>query len=140
MIIIGSEWSKIAFKPKKMHFMAIIPAILIVTLISHSWRLDMCFNSITPILPLTIGALSGTIMVFLVSNLIERYLKKISCVLIYIGKETYVIVAFSQITIMLLNEYFQLNVVIKYAILIMVLIMIKYTKDAVNSVFKIKIL
>ena len=140
MIVIGSEWSSIAFKPRKMHFMAIIPAILIVALISHSWRLDMCFNNITPILPLTIGALSGTIMVFWVSNLIERYLKKITCVLISIGKETYIIVAFSQITIMLLNECFQLNVAIKYVLLIMILIMIKYIKDAVNNVFKTKIL
>ena len=140
MVVIGSEWSKIEFKPRGLHFMAVMPAILIVALISHSWRLDMCFNSIIPILPLTIGAITGTMMVFLVSSLIEKYFKRLSPVLISIGKETYIIVAFSQITIMLLNEYFQLNVAIKYALLIMILIMIKYIKDAVNNVFKTKII
>lgn len=33
--------------------------------VSHFWRLDMCFNGILPVMPLTIGALSGTLMVFI---------------------------------------------------------------------------
>ena len=93
-----------------------------------------------PLLPLTIGAFSGTIMVFLIAKMIEKNSGVLANLFISIGKETYVIVAFSQITIMLLNEYFQLNVAIKYALLIMVVIMIKYIKDVVNSVFKTKIL
>lgn len=141
MIVVGSEWSKLDFKFLRwIRFIVAISAFLVVLIISHYWRLDICFNNITPILPLTIGAISGSIIVFLMAKMIEKYSGKLATLFISIGKETYVIVAFSQITIMLLNEYFQLNVAIKYALLIMVLIIIKYAKDAVNSVLKTKIL
>lgn len=144
MIVVGSELSKIDFmffrffRKNKLPF--VVLAFLIVAVISYYWRLDMCFNNIIPVLPLTIGAFSGTIMVFMLAEFIEKHSRLVSRILISIGRETYVIVAFSQITIMLLNEYFQLNVIIKYALLIIVLIIIKYTKDTINSIFQKKIL
>lgn len=62
--------------------------------VSHFWRLDMCFNGILPVMPLTIGALSGTLMVFYISMLIERHLPMVTNVMTAIGRETYIIVAF----------------------------------------------
>jgi hypothetical protein len=57
-----------------------------------------------------------------------------------VGNETYLIVAFSQIIIILLNEYFSLNVVLKYAILLLTLVALKYIKDGVNKLAKVNIL
>lgn len=141
MIAAGSELSKLEFIFIRWN-KAIVTysTFFMVLIISHFWRLDMCFNNIAPLLPLTIGAITGTFMVFLIAKNIEKYSRGLSNVFISIGKETYVIVAFSQIIIMLLNEYYQLNVVLKYVLLVVVLTMIKFTKDVVNSVFHIKIL
>jgi hypothetical protein len=71
---------------------------------------------------LTIGAIAGTLMIFMVSSWIDKHLKDVSIMLQKVGNETYLIVAFSQIIIMLLNEYFSLNAVLKYSILIIVII------------------
>jgi hypothetical protein len=57
-----------------------------------------------------------------------------------VGKETYLIVAFSQIIIMLLNEYFSLNLVLKYSVLLLTLVALKYIKDGVNKLAKANIL
>lgn len=140
MIYLGSELKRIPaskFHPK---WYAIVSLFGLTAIISHYFSLDMCFNNIIPVLPITIGALSGTCLVFMLSMLIEKYSKALTCVLVAIGKETYIIVAFSQITIMLLNEYFQLNVAIKYGLLVCVLIALKYAKDGINKLFKTDIL
>lgn len=118
----------------------VLSLLVLTIVISHFFRLDMCFNNIIPVLPLTIGAISGTCMVFMFSMLIEKYSKVLTHTLVAVGKETYIIVAFSQITIMLLNEYFQLNVAVKYALLVCVLVVLKYAKDGINKLFKTKIL
>lgn len=108
--------------------------------ISHFWRLDLCFNSILPILPLTIGAIAGTLMIFILSSWIDKHLKYVSIMLQKAGKETYLILAFSQIIIMLLNEYFSLNAVLKYSFLLLTLVALKYIKDGVNILSKANIL
>tara|TARA_B110000503_G_C7097696_1_gene392381 strand:- start:338 stop:1249 length:912 start_codon:yes stop_codon:yes gene_type:complete len=108
--------------------------------ISQFWRLDLCFNSILPFLPLTIGAIAGTLMIFMVSSWIDKHLKYVSIMLQKVGKETYLIVAFSQIIIMLLNEYFSLNAVLKYSVLLLTLVALKYIKDGVNKLAKANIL
>lgn len=108
--------------------------------ISHFWRLDMCFNNILPIVPLTIGAVAGTLMMFTLSSYIAMYTKACSRVLQAIGRETYVVVAFSQITIMLLNQYFTLNVAVKYTILAVVLFFLVLLKNAINRILKFKFL
>ena len=108
--------------------------------VSHFWRLDMCFNSILPIIPLTIGALSGTLMVFYVSMLIERHFTKMASVVAAIGRETYIIVAFSQIIIMSINHLYPMNVALKYGLLVVLLVLLKNIKDIVNKLLKTKIL
>lgn len=108
--------------------------------ISQFWRLDLCFNAILPILPMTIGAICGTLMVFIASAWIEKNLKYVSIILQKVGKETYLIVAFSQIIIMLLNEYFSLNIFLKYFLLFLTLFALKYIKEGVNKIVKTTIL
>lgn len=108
--------------------------------VSHFWRLDMCFNGILPVMPLTIGALSGTLMVFYISMLIERHLPMVTNVMTAIGRETYIIVAFSQIIIMSINHLYPMNVALKYGLLIVLLVLLKNIKDVVNKLLKTKIL
>lgn len=108
--------------------------------ISHFWRLDMCFNNISPIAPLTIGAVAGTLMMFTLSSYIVKYTKVCSRALQAVGRETYVVVAFSQITIMLLNQYFTLNVAVKYGILIVVLNFLVILKNVITRMLKFKLL
>lgn len=107
--------------------------------ISHFLRLDMCFNNILPIVPLAIGAVAGTLMMFTLSSYIAKYTKVCSRALQTVGRETYVVVAFSQITIMLLNQYFTLNVAVKYGILIIVLVLLVCVKNAINRILKYKL-
>jgi hypothetical protein len=113
---------------------------LITAGISHFWRLDLCFNSILPFLPLTIGALSGTLMTFMISSWIVENFKNLSIILIKVGNETYLILAFSQIIIMLLNEYFSLNPFLKYLILIVLFILLRCIKNSVNKMAKTRVL
>lgn len=108
--------------------------------VSHFWRLDMCFNGILPIIPLTVGALSGTLMVFYISMLIERHLPMVTNVMTAIGRETYIIVAFSQIIIMSINHWHPMNVALKYGLLVVLLVLLKNIKDVVNKLLKTKIL
>lgn len=140
MIVIGFEIKNIPCRFIQPRWYVILLLFAITAAISHFFRLDMCFNRILPIVPITIAALSGTIMIFMISMLIQKCSKVLSCVLVAIGKETYIILAFSQITIMMLNEYFHLNVAVKYLILVVVLVMLKYAKDGVNRMLKTKLL
>ena len=103
--------------------------IAITLLISHFWRLDMAWNKCTPIIPLTIGALSGTLLVFCVSKLIEKKSPVITRVFTSIGIETFAIIAFSQITIRYINEYTSMPFYWKYSILCVVLLLIVLFKN-----------
>lgn len=103
---------------------------LIITLIiSIFWHLDMARNQCVPIIPLTIGAFSGTACVALLSVRIERIGGIISRLLQAIGRETFIILAFSQIIIVIFNKYFPMHFVLKYIFLTLILLAIKYMKD-----------
>lgn len=141
MIVLGGKmrlWlSQQMLEPK---WWKILILFFITFSVSHFWRLDMCFNSILPIIPLTIGALSGTLMVFYISMLIERHLPMVTNVMTAIGRETYIIVAFSQIIIMSINYLHPMNVALKYGLLVVLLVLLKNIKDVVNKLLKTKIL
>lgn len=140
LIVMGAELKRLnsVIADSKIWLMLIL--FFVTAGISYFWRLDLCFNSILPLAPLIIGALSGTFMIFMVSSWIDKHLKYVSVMFQKVGKETYLIVAFSQIIIMLLNEYFSLNTIIKYTVLLLTLIMLKYIKDAINKLAKVNIL
>lgn len=105
--------------------------------ISQLWRLDLCCNQILPFIPLTVAAFTGTTMVFMLSSYISKYLKRVSKILQAVGRETYIVVAFSQIIIMTINQYITHSVPVKYSMLIVLLVAIKYGKDGlINMIYR----
>ena len=140
LVLLGSELRKLSKYIDYPRWWMLLSGFIFTVIISHFWRLDMAWNKITPVIPITIGAVSGTLMIFTLSSYIAKYTKLCSKVLQAVGRETYIVVAYSQITIIMLNKYFTLNVVVKYVILLVVLIILKYVKDGVNKLAKTKIL
>lgn len=140
LIVVGTELKQFKTTIADSKLWYIMFLFFVTAGISQFWRLDLCFNSILPFLPLITGVIAGTLMVFMVSSWIDKHLKYVSILLHKVGKETYLIVAFSQIIIMLLNEYFSLNAVLKYSILLLTLVALKYIKDGVNKLAKTNIL
>lgn len=104
--------------------------------VSCFWRLDMAWNNILPVIPLTIGAIAGTVMMFCLSSYIVKYLHKVSEAFQYIGRETFVVVAFSQMIIILFNAYFTCSSIIKYVILFVTLWLIIFTKNRIKVLIK----
>ncbi len=140
LVIVGSELREYSSRIAESQLWHILILFFVTAGVSYFWRLDLCFNSILPFLPLTIGAIAGTFMIFMVSSGIDKYFKYMSIMFQKVGKETYLIVAFSQIIIMLLNEYFSLNAVLKYSFLLLSLFALKYIKDRVNKLAKVNLL
>lgn len=112
---------------------------VITILISHYWRLDMAWNKCTPIILLTCGAVSGTTLFFCFSKLIEKSSSMITAVLTAIGKETFAILAFSQITILYINKYLIVPFYAKYGMLCIVLLLIVLFKNKFLKKLKINI-
>ena len=129
------------------HYWDILVLIILTTIISQFWRiigqfwrLDLAWNQITPIIPLTLGAFAGTLMIFRLSVWIERYTKSFSLILSQVGRETYVVLAFSQVVITYINHYLSLSPLLQHTILFAVLVMLKYLKDGINRLVRVKIL
>lgn len=122
------------------HYFEILLLFIITLIISQLERLDLAWNDVTPSLPLVIGAVAGTLMVFRLSVWVEQHAKRFALILQTIGRETYVVVAFSQIIIMCINHFFTLPTPLKYILLIILLILSKYAKDGINQLVKFKIL
>ena len=141
LILVGNELKHIQELIKaENHYWDAALLFIATVVISHFYRLDLAWNHIIPVIPLTIGAIAGTLMVFRLSVWIEQHTKWCSSILQAIGKETYIVVAFSQVIIMYINHFFTVNVLWKYVILVIVLIFLKYIKDWINRLVKIKIL
>lgn len=104
----------------------------LIFLISQNWRLDMCENKILPLLPLFTGAMAGVIFVFSLSYIIENNIRVLSKILQYIGRETYIILAFSQIIIVAENHYGIRSSILKYAILILTLYVLICLKNVIT--------
>lgn len=140
LIILGAKMKSIMPYIEYPRWWILALGFVVTCLISHFWRLDIAWNTITPVTLLTVGAVAGTLMMFTFSAYIVKYTKFTSRILQVVGKETYIILAFSQISIMLMNTYFPVNSIIKYCALIALLIIIKYLKDAINKLLNFKLL
>lgn len=141
LILIGVELRYVQKRIETPNFYWDILLLFIVTVSASLFgQLDLAWNNIIPVIPLTIGAIAGTLMVFRLSVWIEQHTKWCSSILRAIGKETYIIVAFSQVVIMSINRFFMVNALWKYVILVVVLIFLKYVKDWINRLVKVKIL
>lgn len=142
MIVLGSEWANIYNRDKsnKIQLLMMVVAALVVGTISHFWRMDLCFNRILPSLPLTVGAIAGTYIIFSLSRWIEGSSNNFAIlakkVLSIIGRETYIIVAFSPIIIMIINNYWALNPIIKYVLLVVILVILGFIKNIMKKLWK----
>ena len=126
--------------PEKSNKIWILLCFVITFGISLFYRLDMAWNNITPIIPMTIGSVSGTLMIFHISFYLDRKYKYLSNVFSAIGRETYVIVAFASAIIMFFNQYVTQNVLVKYISLIVILLILVKVKHIVNSYLHTNIL
>ena len=136
LCLLFSGWGgyiKHIVNPEKSNKIWILLCFLITLGMSLFYRLDMAWNNITPVIPLTIGAVSGTIMVFMLSSLIEKKCKTLSKILSSVGKETYIVVAFASAIILMINQYFILNPLVKYLIMTMVLFVLAKAKGFINT-------
>lgn len=79
-----------------------IIGVVLTMLVSLFYRLDMAFNQVYPVSFKAIGAVSGTAMVFGLSILITNKKNLLSTTLANVGRNTMVILALSQITIIIL--------------------------------------
>ena len=111
-----------------------LTAAFIVGLISHFWRLDLCFNIISPAFPLTIGAITGTYMIFMLSIFLcnTNGFKHVTNILRMIGQETYIVVAFSPIIIILINHYVIIDPILKYGVLLLILVLLCIVKNYIK--------
>lgn len=90
----------------KNHYYDVALLFVVTAVVSHFYRLDLAWNHIIPVIQLTIGAIAGTLLVFRLSVWMERNIKWCAMLLQKVGRETYVVVAFSQVTIMAINHFF----------------------------------
>lgn len=135
-ILFGSylkDWmSKIPFN----NFWFIFLSFSISVIISLFWHLDMAHNQCVPIIQISVGAIVGTLFIFSVSRKIDEYTQTGSKINQYIGRNTFVILAFSQVIIMTLNKYWQLNGVIKYSLLVVALFVLIIVKNKMVNTWK----
>lgn len=133
LISVGTASRRLGQRITTPHLWTWTACTIICFLISCFWHLSMAWNQIVPLIPITIGALSGTWMVFMGSVYIERKSHRLSSILQHIGQETFVVVAFSQVIIKMINHYCTINPIIKYLILVVTLWVIKLCKDWVKT-------
>lgn len=132
-ILLGTELKstqKIIIK----HRLSLLIGCFVVTCLATLFgKLDMAWNAVLPVVPLIIGAISGTLMTFAFCYYVERDTGFLSNLLSKIGRETFVVVAFSQEIIILLHDYTSLHSIICYFILIVSLTLIAFVKNKLKT-------
>lgn len=111
----------------------LIGGFIVTIVISHFWKMEMACNNILPVLPLTIGPVAGTLMMFSLSSYIEKYIVHTNALMSKIGQETFVVVAFSQIIIMLMIQFTSWRSVIRYPVLAVSLVAIVVIKNRIKK-------
>lgn len=122
-------------KPKWYWF---ILSLVVMLVVSQMWRLDMAFNSVLPIVPKIVAALCGCYCVEKVSVFIAKKMGYVSKIFKEIGKETYIILAFSQIIIFSSNAFFKIGIAPKYALMVVILVSIVGVKNILTNIAKNK--
>lgn len=137
LIYIGSEIRRIQpYIESKISVLIMLMGFVITFIGFQFGHLNMALNHVTPMVQLTIIAVSGTLMVFALSYLLVKYFSLIKNILIPIGRATYIVVAFSQVGIQLFNNYFNLNPIIKYLLLTLLLIAIWFVQEMLKKTLK----
>ena len=140
LVIVGTYLKDHISTLNKIKVSTILLCLLIPIFISLNWKLDIAWNKITPILPLTIGAISGTIMCFGSCMILNNRFYRISSILQHIGRETFVILAFSQCVSLLIEHYLNCNSVLRYILMFLILYLVVVIKNNINKILKYKLL
>lgn len=99
-------------------------------------KTDLAWNHVNPLYITISAALMGYVFVMIFSKFMYACLsKKIYMGIIRIGRETFVILAFSQCVIKILNANFALSVIAKYLMLCLVLFLIVIIKNIMKNAY-----
>lgn len=142
LVLLGSSLRKFHEYIEKPRWWIFVICLTLTIVISQNWRLDLAWNNIIPVVILTIGAVSGTAMVFTLSSWLNNQgkLLLVPNVFLAIGKETFIIMAFSQIIIVTLNLHTGWGSAVRYVCLIVVLFFLVCMKNLVNRIVGKKIM
>lgn len=132
LVLFGSSLRKFQEYIDKPRWWIFVVGLLLTIVISQNQRLDLAWNSITPVVLLTLGAVAGTVMMFTFSSYLTK-IQWLSRILQAIGKETFIIMAFSQIIIIALNQYTALGSIPRYCILVVLLLFLARLKKQINK-------
>lgn len=83
--------------------------------------------------------MSGTVMMFTFSSYLTK-IPWVAKILQTIGKETFIIMAFSQILCLAISHFFTLNKLVEYGLMFSLLFVIVLIKNGINKVFGCKLL
>ena len=139
LILLGTSLRRFQNYIEKPRWWILVIGFLLTLAISYKWRMDLAWNNITPVVLLTLGAVAGTVMVFTFSSYLTK-MSWISTILQAIGKETFIIMAFSQILCLVISHYFTLNKLVEYGLMFSLLFVIVLVKNGINKVAKRKLL
>lgn len=111
-----------SIKKYKLKDMVIISLILLIAslYVSQKVRLDMASNHILPICPILIGIISGVSFIICISIILSKS-TVITKLISPIGRNTYEIMALSQVTIASINTFLNISIILKYLALILVM-------------------
>ena len=104
-------------------------------IVSQYFRLDMCSNHIIPIIPILIGIVGGCSTVITSSILLANHFARVSKFIGSIGRNTYEIMALSQVIIMSINYYYPLPAIAKYMLMIVALIAVVKLRHIIEGKF-----
>lgn len=139
LVLLGSSLRKFQGYIDEPRWWIFVIGLVLTIAISQNWRMDLAWNSITPVIFLTLGAIAGTVMMFTFSS----YLTKFSWVaktIQTIGKETFIIMAFSQILCLAISHFLTLNKLVVYGLMFSSLFVIVHIKNGINKIAKRNIL
>ena len=139
LVLLGSSLKKYQKYIDKPRLWIFVVGLLLTFVISYRWRMDMAWNSIIPVILLTISAVSGTAMMFTLSSYLTK-IPKFARFLETIGKETFIVMAFSQILCLTISHYFRCNKLIEYGMMFSILFFIVLMKNGINKILGQKIL
>ena len=129
LVYIGSKLKKYELKIRSIPVWTTILMAIAVFVLSREYRLDICWNFIIPIIPITIAALVGVIMIICISIYISDNLSFIKQILRHIGQETYIVVAYSQLIIITFNYFGYTIPIFKYPALCLLLVLSAVLKN-----------
>lgn len=103
--------------------------------ISHFFRLDMACNGITPTVPIMTGIIAGISVCVGAANIMIKWGGKSQSIISSIGRNTYEIMALSQVAIMSTSVFIPDLPVVRYCIMVVVLLVAVYLRKLIESCF-----